>query len=192
LARRLRLLVFKGVGVSERRKREMTELCLVVADGGRARFFTLEPVELPELESGPNLIEHEDMLNPEGKITPGDLFTESRTGLGWADSGGPTHGFDDHRDQHQDEITRRFARLVAEKTAQIVKARRAERVILAAPARMTGFLRKEMNRLDVRGTQVDTLVKDITRLSPTRIHDHLAEKEILPPRKIRPGPRASR
>lgn len=30
----------------------MSEYCVVVAQGSRARFFTLEPAEVPEMEGG--------------------------------------------------------------------------------------------------------------------------------------------
>jgi hypothetical protein len=55
---------------------------VVVADESRARFFTVEPVELPELESGPKLIEHEDLLNPEGRVSTGRLFADTGTTSG--------------------------------------------------------------------------------------------------------------
>ena len=35
--------------------------CVVVCAGGQARLFTLEPAELPELESGPNLVPLEEL-----------------------------------------------------------------------------------------------------------------------------------
>jgi hypothetical protein len=46
----------------------MSDYCIVIANGVRARFFTLDPVEFPELESGPLLCEGEDQYTADGKI----------------------------------------------------------------------------------------------------------------------------
>ena len=55
----------------------MGNYCIVVASGLHARCFTLEPVELPELESGPKLIERGELFNPEKEIARRDLYTDS-------------------------------------------------------------------------------------------------------------------
>ena len=51
----------------------MSEYCVVVADGTRARFFTLEAAQFPEMESGPNLIEKKDLINPETETAGREL-----------------------------------------------------------------------------------------------------------------------
>ena len=58
-------------------------------------FFTLEPVEFPELESGPRLIDRGELFNPEKEIAERDLYTDSKMGRGRAPLGGPAHGYDD-------------------------------------------------------------------------------------------------
>jgi hypothetical protein len=94
----------------------MGNYCVVVASGAQARFFILEPAEFPELGIGPNLVERGELINPEKEIARRDLYTDSKTGRGRAPHGGPSHGYDDHRSQHEDELERRFARKVLEKT----------------------------------------------------------------------------
>ena len=93
----------------------MSDYCVVVTGGACARFFTLEPVEFPELESGPRLIECGELYNPEKRIPARNLYTDSKTGRHRASRGGPAHGYDDHRSQHEDEFDRRFAHEVMEK-----------------------------------------------------------------------------
>ena len=48
----------------------MSAYCVVVCNGNRARFFTLEPVGTPG-ESGPNLVERSDLVNAEA-AAPGE------------------------------------------------------------------------------------------------------------------------
>ena len=41
----------------------MSDYLIVVVNRAQARFFTLEPVEFPELESGPRLTTHTELEN---------------------------------------------------------------------------------------------------------------------------------
>jgi protein required for attachment to host cells len=152
----------------------MGNYCVVVASGAQARFFILEPAEFPELGIGPNLVERGELINPEKEIARRDLYTDSKTGRGRAPHGGPSHGYDDHRSQHEDELERRFARKVLEKT------------MLIAPARMLGLLRQHLDIIRKRGMEVHGLAKDVTKFSPKQIHDYLAREQLLPACK-RPG-----
>jgi protein required for attachment to host cells len=161
----------------------MKDCCVVVADESRARFFTVEPVELPELESGPKLVEHEDLLNPEGRVSAGKLFADTGTTSGRAPLGGPGHGYDDHRDRHQEEVRRHFARMILEYAGRLVDAHDAPGVVFAAPARMLGYVRKELDILSRRQILVHTIAKDITRLTPIEIHKLLARERLLPCRR---------
>ena len=164
----------------------MGNYCVVVASGSHARCFTLEPVELPELESGPKLVERAELFNPEKEIARRDLYADSKIGRGRAPHGGPSHGYDDHRSQHEDELERRFARKVLEKTRRVAEANKARCVMLVAPARMLGLLRQHLDIIRKRGMEVHGLAKDMTKFSPKQIHDYLAREQLLPACK-RPG-----
>jgi protein required for attachment to host cells len=164
----------------------MSEYCVVVSGGARARFFTLEPVDFPELESGPKLIDKGELLNPEKETAGRDLYTDLRTGRSRAPRGGPSHGYDDHRTQHEDEFDRRFARKVVEKARHLAIKSRARRIVLAAPARMLGYLRQDLEVIPKDGIEVDKVAKDMSKFSPRQIHDHLAKKRLLPAYK-KPG-----
>ncbi len=164
----------------------MSEYCVVVSGGARARFFTLEPVDFPELESGPKLIDKGELLNPEKKTAGRDLYTDLRTGRSRAPRGGPSHGYDDHRTQHDDEFDRRFARRVLQKARRLAKENRARRIVMAAPARMLGLLRQDLAGIPKEGIEVHKVAKDMSKFSPRQIHDHLARKQLLPPYR-RPG-----
>jgi protein required for attachment to host cells len=158
----------------------MSEYCVVVSGGARARFFTLEPVDFPELESGPKLIDKGELLNPTKETAGRDLYTDLKTGRSRAPRGGPSHGYDDHRTQHEDEFDRRFARKVAEKARVLAKKNRARRIVLAAPARMLGYLRQELAVIPREGIEVHKVAKDMSKFTPRQIHDHLAKRRLLP------------
>lgn len=164
----------------------MSEYCVVVSGGARARFFTLEPVDFPELESGPKLIDKGELLNPVKEIAGRDLYTDPRTGRSRAPRGGPSHGYDDHRTQHEDEFDRRFARRVVQKARRVAKENRARRIVMAAPARMLGLLRQDLAVIPKEGIEVHKVAKDMSKFSPRQIHDHLARKQLLPAYR-RPG-----
>lgn len=164
----------------------MSDYCVIVAGGAHARFFTLEPVEFPELESGPRLIDRGELFNPEKEIAGRDLYTDSKMGRGRAPLGGPAHGYDDHRSKHDEEFDRRFAHRVLERASSIAQANQARYVVLVAPARMLGLLRQEFDIIRKGGMKVHILAKDMTKFPSKKIHDHLAKIQVLPPRK-RPG-----
>jgi protein required for attachment to host cells len=167
---------------------KMSDYCVIVTAGAHARFFTLEPVEFPELESGPRLITCGELFNPHKEIADRDLYTDSKTGRGRAARGGPAHGYDDHRLQHKDEINRRFSRKVLTEACSLIKATNARCVVLVAPSHLLGMLRQELHVLDKLGVEVQKVAKDMTKFSRKRIHDVLAKEQILPECK-RPGTR---
>lgn len=164
----------------------MSDYCVVVTGGARARFFTLEPVEFPELDSGPRLVHWKDIFNPQKESAGKDLYTDPKTGRGRAARGGPAHGYDDHRSHYKDELDRRFSRQILDEAFSLVKTNHARYVILVAPAPMMGIFRQELHILDKYGIIVKKVAKDMTKFSPLHIHESLAMKNMLPGRR-KPG-----
>jgi protein required for attachment to host cells len=161
----------------------MSEYCVVVANGARARFFVLRDTAIPELEGGPNLIEHgADMINPEKELPDRELF-RNEAGRNRAPAGGPAHGYDDHREQHDEEFVRRFARRIAEETARRAHACQAPQVVLVAQKRTLGYLRPALDSFLRNGFEVREVAKDLSKLTPTELHEHLARDKALPRRK---------
>ena len=58
----------------------MTRFLVAVVNGSKARFLTLEPLNAPELESGPDLIERRDLVNPAFEMAGQDLWANTKTG----------------------------------------------------------------------------------------------------------------
>jgi protein required for attachment to host cells len=168
------------------RRCSMSDYLVVVASAARARFFTLEPAEFPELESGPNLVDQGELLNPQARTPERELFADSKTGRGRAPRGSSAHGYDDHREQHEDESERRFSREVLEKAKRMAEQNDVRQIVLAASTRMIPFLRLDMERLMKQGLEVRELIKDMSKLTPEQIQDHLAKEQALPARR-RPG-----
>jgi protein required for attachment to host cells len=158
----------------------MSDYCVVVAGGAHARFFTLEPVEFPEMESGPRLIHCGELFNPQKESAGKDLYADPKTGRGRAARGGPAHGYDDHRSHHEDELDRRFSRKVLAEACSLIKTCNTRFLIFVASAPMLGILRQELHLLNKQGVQIKEVAKDMTKFSPRRIHNCLARENILP------------
>lgn len=165
----------------------MCDYCVVVVDSARARFFTLENPEVPEIESGPNLVERRELRNPEGAQSGRETWTESRSGGNSAPGGGAAHGYDDHRDGHEDEVSRRFAKRVAEASRKLAHRSGARCLVLVAANRMLGFLREATPVSNGNGLEVREIAKDLVRQSPHDIHRNLGGAGVLPARGQRAG-----
>jgi len=160
----------------------MNQNCVVVAGGTRARFFTLEEAQCPELESGPNLREINDMINPEGDMRDDQLWSDMKSGRNRG-AGGSAHGYDDHRTQHEDEFERRFARSVAQEAARITRNSSTKHLVLVAQKRILGMLRSELEPLMKSGIAIRELAKDLTKLAPIELQAHLAREQLVPERR---------
>ncbi|MDN5849155.1 MAG: host attachment protein [Nitrococcus sp.] len=159
----------------------MSEYSVVVAEGARSRFFTLEPVEVPELESGPNLKEHDSLVNPSHKAHQLSIYADTRGG-GNRTAGGQTHGYDEHRQRFDDEMEARFARDIVKHVDVLIRSNGTRRLILCAEKRMLGFLRQAINGRIPRDVQVIEVPKDLAKLNVRDLHDRLARKGYLPAR----------
>ena len=162
----------------------MSEYCVVVADGNRARFFILNRAEQPGLEPGPTLAEEgEALVNAEAEAGGGALFGDSKkTGRGYSSSRG-VHGYDDNREDHMDEFKRRFAKQIAERAVQMAARKRSKTLVLAAEKRMLGFLRDALEVPAKATFTVRELAKDVSRLEPHELHSHLAGEGLIPARR---------
>jgi hypothetical protein len=160
----------------------MSDYLIVVVNRAQARFFTLEPVEFPELESGPRLTTHTELENPEISDAQ-EMYTDSKTGRGASPQGGGVHGYEDKRDKNLDELRRRFAVRVLEHMKKIARAERVRTVILASSARMRRFLYPDLETLTREGYQVSKVSKNIINLSPQKIHEYLANNGLVPEQK---------
>lgn len=155
--------------------------CILVADGTRARLFTLEGGAAAA--PGPDLVEHEDLANPEHRLAGRDKFSTTRTGSNLNPQKGPAHGYDDHRDKEEREHERRFAREVASHAVSLAQRQQAARLLVVAEKRMLGMLRESLVIPPQAGIELQELAKDLTRLTPTELQSHLAQAGLVPARQ---------
>lgn len=158
----------------------MSEYCVVVAEGARARFFTLERPELPELEGGPDLVEHSSLANPRHRAHDSKIYADARSGRNRT-PGGQGHAYDEHRDGHDAEMEHRFARDIAGELGDVARRNGTRRVILCAEKRMLGFLRDDLPSLP--GVEIIEVPKDLAKLAPRELQEHLARDGLIPRRR---------
>lgn len=166
----------------------MNRFCIAVVDGSRARFFTL--TERPaDLETSVTALEElEDLVNPQAALRDEEVYSTTKTGTRFStfDRGVHTTSFDDHRNQNRRRAEERFAKQVAEHLGVLARRIEAREVVLAAAPRMMGVLRPEMERLlRTSDTTLREVTKELTVLTPPRIHEQLVDSGVLPA----PGPR---
>ncbi|MGE5256181.1 MAG: host attachment protein [Hyphomicrobiales bacterium] len=153
---------------------------IAVVNDEKARIFTLEPVEFPELESGPRIVELQDLINPEAMTGAQDRYSDSKTGRGTAPRGGPVHGYDDRREQHLDEVRRRFSNTVMKEIQKLAKAQRAGAIIVTLSASMRQYIYPGLGKLSRQGYAVFKVAKNMINFPPQRIHAHLADMGFVP------------
>ncbi len=156
--------------------------CVVVTNRSKARFFSLEPSEIPELESGPNLVEHAQVEDPELHEKGHNLWSE-RSGKNRSSTSGASHGYDDHRAQHEAEFERRFVQSVAERGARLAKRIGATEVLVVGNQRQVPALSGTLVNLLSGCARVEAYSKDLAKLAPHALHDHLSKEGLLPKRR---------
>lgn len=155
--------------------------CMVVAiDNARARFMYLQHAEVPELMSGPDLVETEVLYNPEKRAHDEVLFSDR---CGGRKRSGTANAYDDHRESHRDEFERRFFREVAERCLSLQVEDPSDRVVLVGAKRILSQVRGQLATRLNHGTEIDEFAENLTRLAPARLHEHLARGHHLPARR---------
>jgi protein required for attachment to host cells len=161
----------------------MCEYYVVAVDAARARFFRLENVDVPEFESGPNLVEDGALTNPESEMAGRDVFTSSKTGRARPARGQSPISYDDHRAKHMVEFDRRFARKISRESLKRAKRSGARCVVLAADPQMLGHLRPVLDEITRNGIELREFARDVSKLPALEVQQRLAAQELIPPRK---------
>lgn len=159
----------------------MSDVCVVVMDAARARFFSLEGHAERGAKGGPDLVEHEALVNPNATLKDSEKYSDSK--LFRAPSTGATaamHGHDDSHARHDAEDNRRFARRIADEVVKLVDQQNASSLVLAAEGKMLGMLRQAMPQ--TTKFAVTELNKDLSKLSAHDLHAYLANENIVPAR----------
>jgi protein required for attachment to host cells len=158
----------------------MENICVVVADARRARFFLLQESAAPR--AAVRLAERGVLSNmtlrARGRSVTGRVRTETNTNR----EAGPMHPMGAQRERHRIELERRFSGQVASKAATLVRKWLTGTVVLIADPRMLGFLREAVRGALKPGIRVKELAKDYARLTASRLRDRLAGDGVVPGR----------
>jgi protein required for attachment to host cells len=152
----------------------MRRACIAIVDAARARIFTYDGTDGPG-GYDPMLQEEHDLVNPGRRGH--DLFSTTKR---MPRGGGST---DDHRDAHFDQLERNFAKQIVGEVDRIARERGFTHVVVVTTPRMLGELRKLDAALHRVELALEYVVRDLAQLTPTQIHDHLAQLQLIAPRR---------
>jgi len=169
----------------------MKRVLIATVDAARARLYTYQEDARP----GSELREVRDLINPGRRLPDRELFSESRPPLGPSGMAGPNvsggPGKDDHRDDHIAMMDTKFAKEIVDELDKILRAEGYGHLILLAPPKMLGTLRKTNGIFKRNGLAVDEVPRDLSNLTVAQLHDHLASLGMVPGRQ-RAGLQAAR
>ncbi|MBK7973854.1 MAG: host attachment protein [Deltaproteobacteria bacterium] len=148
--------------------------CVVVADGGRARLFTIESEVGPDLADYPHLIEREGMVNAAVGVSAMNHSDDHGTGRRTMFRAGPTHGYEDRWDREEIRLKRKFARDVAEEALRFATEAGVFQVLLVAEPRMLGLLRKHHGMFEKAHIRCAEHAGDVTKLNAAAVHQWMA------------------
>lgn len=149
---------------------------VLTLDAARGRLFWLEPSARP---SG-QLELHEDeqtFVNPEGRLRPGERYTDSFSG-GVRSPSGQHLGYDDHQNQKDLAARKRFAVEVADAVERIVRARNVDRLVIAASHAEHSLIVKELEERPLP-CEMRHLPLEVTKLSRTALYETLRAHELV-------------
>jgi protein required for attachment to host cells len=151
-------------------------ICVIAADGGRARLFVYEePAGAPA-----RLVERESLVNAEYDARGTEAMVDRKSTRMTNREAGPMHPQEPWRDQHRAELERRFAANIAERVTGLVKGWKDGSIVLVADPKMLGLAREGVRAVGKGGVSVKELAKDYTGLSPHALHQQLAGQGLLP------------
>jgi protein required for attachment to host cells len=153
----------------------MHRTCIAVVDASRARLLTLDRI-VDATGIRDELVEHEDLVNPARRTTPGSLFADR---AGKAYSGPIGFGVDDHRRDHVESLDAAFARAIVRRLATHTADRRVTTVVLCASPHMLGELRRDVAALQRPHLAIRELARDLVELAPHALQAQLAAHHLL-------------
>jgi len=153
----------------------MNQYCVVVTNGSKARFFTLQDAEHPEIQSSPNLIETNTLLHPDHEQARKARALHQRTNMMEIEVPDPP-------EIHHPEFDRQFAYTIVKEASRMSKQSNRSPVLLISKKRMLGHLREAAD-LNLKGIETHEVAKDLSKLSPRELHNYLAKEKLLPERR---------
>ena len=163
----------------------MSNCIIVVADAKCARLFALRDSLTPEIESTPRLVETRALVNIAQAAAKAEHRATPISGRNRSGSGG-SYAFDDHRAKREHDELRRFSGQVAKAALNETKKEDAHSLVLVAERKTLGLLREIFAGIRTNGLVIRDWGRDLTGDSPSRIHELLAKRDLIPP-SIKPA-----
>jgi protein required for attachment to host cells len=141
----------------------MATTWIVAADESRARVLQVTGRGRP-------LAEVDDLVNPAGRLQDRDLQTDAEPRFNGSSGGPPSDG---EREGAVEHSARVFAKQVGRYLDRARIAQRFDRLVLVAPPKFLGALRKELHK-EVEKLVADELPKDLSWLNAREIGRYFA------------------
>lgn len=149
----------------------MQRACIAIVDAAHARIYTFDSDAPP-----PALVEVRDLVSP-GRQAHG-MFTDSQVR-----AHRNAHSTkDDHRTDHLAELDARFAKIIVVEIDRVLREHDLERVIVVASPKMLGTLRDQDGELRHPPVVVEEIPQNLSWMTTSQLHDHLAAMSLLQPR----------
>lgn len=142
---------------------------VLTADSARARMFRVDGESSTD---GPQLIEVSNLIHPEARIPESQRHSDSMTRGGKSGTGASYHTYDDHREDHEVEERRRFAKQVALTLDDLSPS--ACHVVACSSHTMHEHLADAIERC-CRKAHVEWHTAEYTQLSPLQLAEVLVE-----------------
>jgi len=147
----------------------MSAICVVVADGRRARFFEAQPLDAPCVKA--TLVERSVLEKPDlrdlGASVTGSTRAETNTGQ----QAGPVRPIGAHRARHRLELDRRYRREIARRVAEMTSGWKSGTVVLIAEPRVLGLIRASLRESLDAEIELKELARDYAAFSAAEIRD---------------------
>ena len=144
----------------------MNSTWLVVADNGRARFFTMET------RTGP-ITEVKSIVHTEARLHERDM-TSDLPGSASSKSGGAGHAYQDETSP-KEQANINFAKEIAHELDAARKENKFKQFVLVAAPGFLGNLRHQMNA-QTQKLACFELAKNLSHLEAEEIRSHLPER----------------
>ena len=141
-------------------------ICVVVADGGKARILLVESRQSP-------VIEEMDFVHPESRLREQDLVSDG-TGSESDTGGYGKHSMGHERAAHQKE-TKKFADELSAEIDRLRQSGDLHRIYLVASPKFLGLLRAAMSK-QCSALVADEVSKDLVSHSVEDILSHLPRR----------------
>ena len=142
----------------------MATTWIVAADESRARVLQVT-------DRDRHFTEIEDLVNPEGRLQNRELQTDAEPRFNGISSGPPS---DPERQGAVEHSVQVFARELGRYLDKARIAQRFDRVVLVAPPKFLGALRKELHK-EVEKRVAEELPKDLSWLNAREIERYFAK-----------------